>query len=279
MQPVSRIDTVDLFPGLNRLLITLLRSMSPDGWNAPTVCDGWSVKDIAAHLLDTNIRKLSAERDAHRSPPPTGPITGYVDLVTYINSLNAEWVSAFRRVSPAILTDLLESTGEQLAAHVASLDPDADALFPVCWAGQSRSPNWLDTAREYTEKWHHQQQIRDAVGAEPLTERRYLHAVLDTFLRALPHRYRDTDAPAGATITMNITGPAGGNWTLVRSPDSWLLHTGQPANPTATIELSQDVTWRFMTKGIAPSTALSEAALSGPASFTGPFFSNVAVIA
>jgi hypothetical protein len=59
-----------------------------------------------------------------------------------------------------------------LAAAVAALPPHAEAPFGVAWAGETRSANWLDTGREYTERWHHQMQIRDAVGAPPLLERR-----------------------------------------------------------------------------------------------------------
>jgi hypothetical protein len=41
-----------------------------------------------------------------------------------------------------------------------SLDPLAPAAFAVSWAGEETSSNWFDTARELTERWHHQQQIR-----------------------------------------------------------------------------------------------------------------------
>ncbi|HEX3202686.1 MAG TPA: hypothetical protein VHW42_12245 [Actinomycetes bacterium] len=33
---------------------------------------------------------------------------------------------------------------------------------PVSWVGPDPAPNWLDVAREYSERWTHQQQIRDA---------------------------------------------------------------------------------------------------------------------
>jgi len=33
----------------------------------------------------------------------------------------------------------------------------------VDWAEEMESKNWMAIAREYTEKWLHQQQIRDAI--------------------------------------------------------------------------------------------------------------------
>jgi hypothetical protein len=44
-------------------------------------------------------------------------------------------------------------------------DLDLDALGePVSWAGPDPAPLWLDCARDFTEYWVHQQQIRDATG-------------------------------------------------------------------------------------------------------------------
>ena len=42
-----------------RLVADLLASLSDDEWRQPSLCDGWTVKDVAAHLLDTQLRKLS----------------------------------------------------------------------------------------------------------------------------------------------------------------------------------------------------------------------------
>jgi hypothetical protein len=117
---------------------------------------------------------------------PDGPVETYADLVGYLNRLNAEWITATRRVSPPLLIDLLEHTGGQLARLFLELDPGAPAIFPVAWAGEERSANWFDIAREYTERWLQQQQIRDAVGAPGLTARPWMHPVLVPFVRALP---------------------------------------------------------------------------------------------
>jgi hypothetical protein len=59
-------------------------------------------------------------------------------------------------------------------------------------------------------------QIRDAVGAPGLLERRWMHPLLDLSFRALPHAYRATDAPQGTAITVRVTGEAGGTWSLIR---------------------------------------------------------------
>ncbi len=132
-------------------------------------------------------------------------------MTEYLHRLNAEWTTATRRVSPRILVHWLEATGEELADLFESLDPFGRAVFPVAWAGEEESPNWFDVAREYTEKWHHTQQIFEAVGKpSTITIRRLFHPCLDTFLRALPFTYRHVRADSGTAVAVTIRGEAGG---------------------------------------------------------------------
>jgi hypothetical protein len=56
----------------------------------------------------------------------------------------------------------------------------------------------LELAREYTERWLHQQHIRDAVGAPGQTDPRFLAPVLATFAHAFPVALRRVTAAASA---------------------------------------------------------------------------------
>src|SRR5689334_98104 len=105
MTPVGVISVVPLFPVVHSKLIELLSGLRENDWNLPTACPQWSVRDIAAHLLDGEIRKLSGSRDGFVPPPPSIPISGFADLVAFLNDLNAQWVVAARRMSPRVLTD------------------------------------------------------------------------------------------------------------------------------------------------------------------------------
>src|SRR5450432_839716 len=112
------VATIHLFNVLEKKLITLLRSLTPEEWNKPTIARLWNVKDVAAHLLDGNIRTLSFLRDHYFTTPP-GNIYTNEDLVGYLNGLNAGWVHAMKGVSPKALTDLLETTGQQYNQQIA----------------------------------------------------------------------------------------------------------------------------------------------------------------
>jgi uncharacterized protein (TIGR03083 family) len=239
------IETIDLFPEVHGHLIGLLDSLSPDDWHRPTMCSAWDVKDLSAHLLDTSLRRLSLHRDGYASPHLCPGSDG---LLPFLNRLNADWTTAARRLSPAVLVRLLDWSGREMAAFFRTLDPLGPAAFPVAWAGEEASANWFDIAREHTEKWHHSQQVFEAVGRpSPLLSRRLYRPVLETFLRALPFAFRDADRPEGTAVRVAIAGVAGGDWWLVRREGRWeQVASGVP--PAASVALPQEVAWKVWTK-------------------------------
>ena len=278
LTPVTPVFLVDLFPGLHAELMALLRGLDRADWLRPTACSLWSVKDIAAHLLDGNLRRLSFGRDGLDSAPDQ-PISSYSELVAYLNRLNAEWTRAARRLSPRILIDLLDFTSGQVHAFFQSLDPHSPALFSVAWAGEEVSPNWFDIGREYTERWLHQQQIREAVGAPGLTARGWLHPTLDVFVRALPFSYRGVDAPPGSSVRFEINGEAGGLWTLVRAGQGWGLFHGSNAAPDAHVSLDQEAAWKLFSKGLDRDSAQRRIQIQGERRLGQAVLDSLAVMA
>ncbi|MEZ0540049.1 maleylpyruvate isomerase N-terminal domain-containing protein [Fibrella arboris] len=259
MKPLSVIQTAPLFPILHEKLIDLLRSLSPDDWHRPTICAGWSVKDIASHLLDTSLRTIALYRDAYASPEEKPAIESYRDLVDYLNQLNNDWVRATRRLSPAALVDWLDQAGQTADTLVMNLPPDEPAVFPVAWAGQQASPNWFHVAREYTERWHHQQQIRLAVGQTAALETEVLyHPLLDTFMRALPYAFRDTRAPLGTLLRVSVTDMVAANWFLLRKPNHWQLVTNAEAiEADTTVYIDRPYAWQLLTRHLPVAVAAS----------------------
>jgi uncharacterized protein (TIGR03083 family) len=275
--PVRPVFLVDLFPPLHQELITVLRGLDPADWRRPTACALWSVKDIAAHLLDTSLRRISFGRD-RLDMSPESEIASYDDLVGYLNRLNAEWIAASRRLSPRMLIELLDFTAPQVHALFQSLDPHAPATFSVAWAGEASSANWFDIAREYTERWLHQQQIRDAIGDAGLMARRWLGPALDVFMRAVPFTYRQVEAEPGRSVQIEIEGEAGGVWTLVREARGWELFTGGDETAAAQVKLDQDTAWRLFSKSL-PAGSQGRIRIQGDRRLGQPLLGSVAVMA
>ena len=261
VQPPEPILVAHLLPRIDGLLVDLLRSLTPDEWEADTVAPGWTVRDVAAHLLDTPLRKLSICRDGYAAPAPA--IGSAAELAAFVNRLNAEGITVYRRLSPGVLIGLIEWGSRESASFHQSLDPFADAVFPVSWAGETRSANWFDTAREYTERWHHQQQIRLAVGKPGIMTPGLYHPVLDCFMRALPHTYRSVPGEPGASVGFDILGAAGGRWSLVYSDDRWHLAVGASGREVARVQIPEEIAWRVFTKGIDRAAAAAQIIVSG----------------
>jgi uncharacterized protein (TIGR03083 family) len=253
--------TAHLLPKIEQLLIELLQSLSPEDWEAQTVAPQWKVKDVAAHLLDTQLRKLSIVRDNYAAETPQ--IDSQAELVAFINRLNREGVQQYRRLSPQVLISWMAETSRQSAEFHQSLDPFAPAAFAVSWAGDNTSPNWFDTARELTERWHHQQQIRLAVDQPGIMTPELYHPVLDCFMRALPYRYRDVGADPGTVLRFDISGHCGGSWFLHRDSGSWQMLRRPLAEPAARVVIPQEIAWRIFTKGMARATAAAQAHAEG----------------
>ena len=275
MKTPAPITVTNLFPEVLDSLVDLLTGLSTDDWSKSTICARWSVKDIATHLLGGQLGVLSRNRD--RYAYSGSPIRKWDDLVSLINELNDIWVKAANRLSPRVLCDMLKHSGEQVCVYFNSLDPYAIG-GPVDWAGPEPAPVWLDLAREYTEWWHHQQQIRDAVGKPGLKEPRFFAPALDAFVRALPHTYRLVDAEAGTLVALTISGDSGGRWLLRREEGCWRLYI-DGGEADADIVIDQEVAWRLFTKGVTKDEALLQAVISGNRAIATKALEMISVIA
>jgi uncharacterized protein (TIGR03083 family) len=265
------LDTRALFRPVSASLVVLLRGLAPEDWQRPTVAGRWIVRDVVAHLLDSTLRRLSFHRDAMTPPPPPGPIRSDRDFVDFINTLNAQWVASAKRLSPRVLTDWYAQASRELADWFEALPLEAPALFPVSWAGEGSSAGWFDIGREFTEQWHHQQQIRMAVGADGLADPRYLAAVIDVAVRGLPHAFREVAAEDGQTVAIDIRGASGGQWTLSREGTRWILWRGEPATVTTRIQLDADAAWKLLFNALPETDATRAIHVDGRTDLAAPF--------
>ena len=275
--PLPVVDTRPLFRPLIGEIVSVLRALSPDDWLRPTVAGSWRVRDVAAHLLDTALRRLSSGRDGWRSLD--GPrLTGAEpDFVARINELNAIWIRATDRLSPRVLTDLYAVAGAGLAEWFETASLEAPASIAVSWTGDSRSAAWLDIGREFTEVWHHGAQIRDAVGAGAFPDPAWLHAVLEIALHALPHAYGRLHGEPGLAVIVEISGPAGGTWTL-RYDRRWDIDEGESRRAAARATIEDEAAWRLWFNALPRETAQRVVRVEGDSSLVQPLIAARSVI-
>ena len=145
-----------------------------------------------------------------------------------------------------------------------SLSLDAPALFPVSWAGEQASAGWFDIGREFTELWHHQQQIRMAVGADALV-RFEISGRGDRCGRArVAARVSRRLGRARANGSDRHQRPGGGQWTLARETERWTLSRGEPSVATARIRLDDDTAWKLLFNALSEDDAARAVRVEGP---------------
>ncbi|MCA9860491.1 MAG: maleylpyruvate isomerase family mycothiol-dependent enzyme [Thermomicrobiales bacterium] len=257
-------DLRPLFPRERAALLDVLRTLDSSEWQFPTVCAEWSIHDIALHLLNGDLRFIAGRRDSYQSPhgPVVQPPYGRSEVTALVDEINNRWIAGARWMSPRQVIDQLEQSGRAYADTLAGLDMTAPGI-PVDWIAPGPAPTWMDVAREYTERWIHQQQIRDAAGRPPLLDRWAAYPVFDTFMLALPNALRAVEAPLGANVHLTVRGDAGCTWIVRKEDAGWTFGSDRGATPFASIVLDQDDAWRLYTKGTTKDTVLPRIARTG----------------
>jgi uncharacterized protein (TIGR03083 family) len=271
------VDLRDRFGPAREAFVALLRSLTPGDWSRPTVCPGWDVTAVVAHVVGDDLARLARGRDG---APARRPARGE-SLPTFLDRINGEWVALTHHYGPRVLTDLLAWTGAQVAAYWSGVAPD-DECDGVSWAGVGTSPTmWLDLARDRTEYWVHEQQVREAVGrpdAGPADEVAATTAeVLDVFARGLPFALRAVPAPPGAVATVTATD-LGRTWAVTRRDDRWWV-TGEPADggpAFAAATAPSSWWWRRWTRH--PAAHRGDVSLTGDPSAAAALADHLAII-
>lgn len=252
------IDVRPLLAPMRDALVEVMSDRSDAVWQTETTT-GWTVADTVAHLLGDDLGRLARTRDGHQAPGPDVDET----FEQYIDRLNHEWVVAAHRLSPRLLVELLAHTGKQVRALWAGheLDEPSEA---VSWAGVDPAPLWLDVARDYTEYWVHQAQVREALGEPLLDDAKFVEPVVSTFLRSLPHTLRDLVPDEGeeSTLTVEVTDLTPGDWHLRADHTGWRFVTAV-GHADTTVTWDAGTVWRLGCRMIDPPTARARAHVDG----------------
>lgn len=266
------IDVRPLLAPLREALVELMTERPDSAWRAAAT-GTWTVADTIAHLLGDDLGRLARTRDSFVGPQPRDDES----FEEFIDRLNDEWVVAARRLSPRLLVELLAHTGKQVRALWAGVDLE-DEGEGVSWAGADRAPLWLDLARDYTEYWVHQTQIREALDEPLLDAPRFIEPVVSTFLRALPHTLRElVPAEGEATLTVEVSDLTPGDYHLRADADGWRFVTAV-GHADTTVRWRADTVWRLGCRMIDPATARARAHVEGDVDVGAAVCSLLAVI-
>lgn len=274
------VDARPLMRTVRARLDALVADLDEADWRRATVCPGWDVADLVAHVIGDDLGRLSRTHDRVAGPPwRPGE-----DLPTYLDRINQEWVVAFRRLGPAVLASLLGAGGDEILAlwdDRIGVDEPAGA---VSWAGLEDGAGWMDHARDTTEYWIHEQQLREAVR-RPHTEADEVAQVVDILARGLPHALEEVEAAEGAHVAV-LADDLALAWRIDRRQSRWWFAGHSPAAPpggagdadapVAVVRGTGDAYWRRWSRH--PAGGRGALATSGDPATTAAIVDHVAII-
>lgn len=241
------IETLHLFQDLNQELIYFLADLKPEEWLLPSPIDGRTIKDLASHLIDGSLRRISMQRD-HYFEADTKIPQNHNELVELIQNKNNEWILATRRLSSRILVEMLKKYEQEVYELYCRLKPEDEALFSVSWAGQKKSPNWFDIARDYSEKWHHQMQMRMASGRNLLISERFLTPLYETLLLGLPEQLnRNALAITEHILEVEIFGEIRLRKRLINNGSHWDFFENFEEEANTIVKVPASIGWILFT--------------------------------
>lgn len=187
-----------------------LHGLTPQQWDAPTECPGWSVRDVAGHLLGM-ARMAASLREQSRQTKLAGRLAAeraclFIDALTDIQVedhrglTNQQVLQAFERTGPKATRGRRRTPGfirrraMPVPQHVNGVDEPWQIGFLV------------DTILT-RDPWMHRVDIARATGTELVLTREHDRVIVDDAVREWAARH-------GRPVHLRLTGPVGGEWSF-----------------------------------------------------------------
>ena len=159
---LSRISVIDGFLDSAEVFAELVAGMRPEQWTAPTRCEGWRVRDVAAHVVGI-------------AEDVTNGTTGQRTPADQVAALSAE---------PP------EALAAKLRGYIDGIRPIVRALDDAAWEGPSPVPEMsmrVGVLTLWHEQYLHGDDIRTAIGY-PSLRGEGLQACLERVAYELEHQ-------------------------------------------------------------------------------------------
>jgi uncharacterized protein (TIGR03083 family) len=203
-------------------LESVLSTLTPEQWSAPTGCPGWDVQDVASHVI-------GVEKDIAGESRPDHVLPEGLAHVRDDNGRFMELPVDFRRGVPS--REILEELGGVMRAGVAARrasdrDPDEPTDGPFGW----RMPYWRLLSIRVFDCFAHEQDVRRAVGIAGNLDGKAATIVGGMFGEMLPGILPSrVEELAERRVTISVVDPA--------PPMKRELEIGQGDEATAKITL------------------------------------------
>ena len=180
----------------------LLDSLDDRGWAAPTMCEPWTVRDMAAHVLGNHESLVSLRArmgDMLRARRHGGNLVDALSatqIATRAGLPNTDVVAAIRRAAPASVAGR-----RRLPRAVRALR----VTVPMHVGTERWSVAYLDDTIYTRDAWMHRMDTCAAIGAEAELTVDHDAVIVADIVREWQLRH-------GRAVRLTLTGPAGGEF-------------------------------------------------------------------
>lgn len=183
------------------VLEQLLRTLDDAEWRTPTVLPGWTVQDVAAHIIGTE-----SMLDGRETPDPPGAAAAADHVRNPVGELNERWVESMRGDAPA---DVMDRWTALLARRRRAVEEmpqerfDAETSTPV---GPESFGRFMRI--RLFDCWMHELDIRDAVSRPGDEGGPRGELAFAEIAGAVPFLVgKKAGAPDGTRMRLALTGP------------------------------------------------------------------------
>jgi uncharacterized protein (TIGR03083 family) len=227
-QPVSR-DGLSAAEALTQRYLESVSSLTPEEWARPSRCAGWSVQDLVAHT-GSNFKVLVEPPPAPPAGSPTLTAEQGQDLL----------VEERRGWSSDQVQQELEQYAAPALAVLTALQDEPTASAPLAIAELGTYPMHALADAFAFDLWCHL--YVDLLGPEgpvdrpaPQHDDAILAPGIGWMLTGLPQMCPSVSKRLDRPLVLRLTGPGGGEWTLVPGSPLLSVQPGATADAAATV--------------------------------------------
>ncbi|MGW9447908.1 maleylpyruvate isomerase family mycothiol-dependent enzyme [Streptomyces sp. NPDC055632] len=178
----------------------LVQPLVEGEWNRPTLCPGWSVRDIVSHVIGMETEMLGDPRPIHSLPRDLYHVRS--DFARYMEVQ----VDVRRHHTAPEMTSELEYVLIRRARQLRNENRSPERLIRApLGAEQTLEAAYRERAFDV---WVHEQDLRAALGVPGNLDSPGAHVARDVLLEALPKVVaKDAGAPASSAVVLDVTGP------------------------------------------------------------------------
>ena len=203
----------------------------PEMWDAPTACEGWSTRDVVAHIVDTTegyFRAFDAARGTGQVPEPHG-------LAVMGQKVN-EAATSFRGVPQAEMMERLRRDFQKMQEILEPIGPEDWTGLMVTHPYMGPVPAFFYAAGQLMDYGVHSWDIRQASGQSHGLSGDAADLLVPFMFAIWQGTVRDDAVTEPFTIGIRVTGRNAGDYRVSVSDQGLSYEPGEIDNLPALIE-------------------------------------------